>query len=104
MKAYKQLFQRAAAAGRPLGHNPNALIHYMSQAMFKRARKKAIELAQKDADRSGKVVAIVDAAAGRVLKFVRPQRQRNPGFRVRKAAARVRLRQVGGRTRIEVYR
>lgn len=100
----KQRFQKAAAAGRPLGHNPNALIHDIPQPLFKRARKKAIGLAQRDADRTGRMVAIIDSAAGRVFKFVRPRPQRNPGLKVRRAAGHVRLRKVGGRTRIEVYR
>jgi hypothetical protein len=88
----------------PVSKHPNVLIHYLSTSLFRKARKKATELAQLDADRAGRPLAIVDAASGRVLKFVRPaRRSKNPGLRPRKAQGHVRFRKLAGRTRIEVY-
>jgi len=95
-------FQRAAARAQKLG-NPNVLIHYISQALFTRAKKRAIQLAQSDADRSGRPVAIVDQHAGRVLQFIRP-RKLAAGKNPRAALGRYRLRRQGGRQIVEVYR
>lgn len=94
--------KRAAARGQQLG-NPNVLIHQMPQRLFKSASKRAISLAQLDADRSGKPVAIVDEQAGRVLRFIRP-RKRSARQNPKTAVGRYRIRRKGGRQVVEVYR
>lgn len=97
-------FQRAAARGHRLG-NPNLIIHLVPHALFKRTRKAATTLAQIDADRSRRPVAIVDEKARRVLKFVRPRKRKRGSSRNPCAApGRYRIRRQGGRRILEVYR
>jgi hypothetical protein len=85
--------------------NPNALIHYMPSALYKRARKKAEELALLDANRFGKPVAIVDEKARRVLKFIRPSKPtKGPRVNPRLGAGWARASKVGGRKVLEIWR
>lgn len=92
------------AARQKPGPNPGGqpvVIHKLPAQLYKRARKRAVELAQVEADRTGCPVAIVDEQAGRVLNFVRPRKPRlNPA----RGRARYRVRRTGGRSRIEIFR